>query len=107
MYFASEENRSALICMSEKIFNLRPPLTHLDFHGLFDSEETAQQGGGLLHALTSTITKPTLLSLNLGRNDKLWTDEGRFGMLLDVLQLQYNLEDLNLAYSYFSAEQTE
>ena len=106
MYFASEENRSALICMSEKIFNLRPPLTHLDFHGLFDSEETAQQGGGLLHALTS-ITKPTLLSLNLGKNDKLWKDEGQFGMLLDVLQLQYNLEDLNLERSIFSAEQTE
>ena len=81
--------------MSEKIFNLRPPLTHLDFSYLFRREEKAQQGEGLLHALAS-ITKPTLLSLNLGFNEELWKDEARFGMLLDVLQLQYHLEDLNL-----------
>ena len=30
MYKASETNRSALIHMSQKIFNQRPPLAHLD-----------------------------------------------------------------------------
>ena len=31
MWQTSEENRQALVLMSEKILNLRPPLTHLDF----------------------------------------------------------------------------
>ena len=91
--------------MSEKILNLRPPLTHLDFFWLFISEETAQQGEGLLRALAS-ITQPTLLSLNLGDNEELWEDEARFNLLLDVLEQQNNLEDLNLTVSFFSAVQT-
>ena len=94
--------------MSQKILNQSPPLTHLDLEGLFYSEETAvlQQGEGILHALAYT-TQPTLISLNLGFNDPLWIDEARFNLLLNVLQQHYNLEDLNLAVSYFSAVQTE
>ena len=102
----SEANRSALIHMSQKIFNQRPPLAHLNFYDFFASEETAQQGEPLLHAL-ATIMQPTLLSLDLGLNSKLWEDETRFNLLLDVLQHQYNIEDLNLAYSDFSSVQTE
>ena len=56
--------------MSEKILHLAPPLTHLNFYGLFDSEddeEMLQHGERLLHALSS-ITYQTLLSLNLSNN---------------------------------------
>ena len=96
--------------MSEKILHLAPPLTHLDFNHLFtrmrENEETLQHGERLLHALSS-ITHPTLLSLNLGNNNILWKDQTRFDLLLDVLQIQHNLEDLNFFGSYFSAAQTE
>ena len=71
--------------MSEKIYNLRPPLTHLDFYKLFKSEESAQQGERLMHDLAS-ITILTLKSLNLGGNRELWKDEARLNLLLDVLQ---------------------
>ena len=49
----SKENRKALFIMSEKILNLAPPLTHLDFSSLFgsnrsnrsnDSEDILQKG---------------------------------------------------------------
>ena len=71
--------------MSEKILNLKPPLTHLDLNDLFREEETAQHGEQLLHALAS-FTQPTLLSLNLGKNSELWKNKARFELLLDVLE---------------------
>ena len=95
--------------MSQKILNQSPPLTHLDLYMLFNDVGTAllQQGEGILHALAYT-TRPTLLSLNLGYNYPLWmVGEARFNLLLNVLQQQYNLEDLNLRWSEFSALQTE
>ena len=36
----SEHNRKELVYMCEKIFNLRPPLTHIDFYAFFTSEES-------------------------------------------------------------------
>ena len=92
--------------MSEKILNVSPPLTYINFFRLFTSEETADEGHRLLHALTS-ITQPTLLSLDLGYNRLLWEADKRFSLLLDLLQQQYNLKVLNLRMNYFSAVQTE
>ena len=46
-FIESIENRKALYIMSEKIFRLAPPLTHLNFSSLFyfvDSEDILQQG---------------------------------------------------------------
>ena len=43
----------------------------------------------------------------MGFNSCLWKDKARFDLLLDVLQLQYNLEDLDLERSKFSKVQTE
>ena len=102
----SEANKSALIHMSQKIFNQRPPLAHLNFRSFFRTEETAQQGEPLLHALAS-IMPPTLLYLNLGFNKELWKDDARFNMLLGLLQRQPNLDHLDLSASRFSAVQTE
>ena len=92
--------------MSEKILNLRTPLTHIDFYGLFRSEELAQKGEPILQAIAN-ITKPIILYLDLGGNKLLWEDDERFNMLLDVLQQQRNLDHLHLNESYFSAVQTE
>ena len=75
--------------MSEKILHLAPPITHLDFYGCFfnyeKSEDVLQKGKQLLHDISS-ISQPTLLSLNLGYNSILWEDEARFDLLLDVLE---------------------
>ena len=93
IYKTSRENKQALVLMTEKILNLRPPLTHLDFREFFfykASEETLQQGERLLQALAS-ITQPSLLSLNMGANSILWKDEARFNLLLEVLQQQSSL----------------
>ena len=106
MHETSEHNRKELVYMCEKILNLRPPLTHLDFYMLFTSEESAQKGEPLLQAIAS-IYRPILLYLDLGANELLWKDDKRFNMLLDVLQQQYNLEHLRLNLSRFSAVQTE
>ena len=92
--------------MSEKILNLRTPLTHIDFYALFRSEELAHQGEPILQAIVN-ITKPIILYLDLGFNKELWKDDERFNMLLDVLQQQRNLDHLHLNESYFSAVQTE
>ena len=92
--------------MCEKIFNLRPPLTHIDFYWLFTSEESVQKGEPLLQAIAS-IHRPIILYLDLGGNELLWKDDKRFNMLLDVLQQQYHLEHLRLNGSVFSAVQTE
>ena len=70
--------------MSEKILNLRPPLIHLNLHGLFLKEEEAQRGELIMHTLAS-ITEPTLKSLNLSDNHSLLNDGARFNLLLDVL----------------------
>ena len=103
---ASEHNRQELVYMCEKILNLRPPLTHIDFCMLFTSEESVQKGEPLLQAIAS-IHRPIILYLDLGTNWLLWEDDKRFNMLLDVLQQQYNLEHLHLNASWFSAVQTE
>ena len=73
--------------MSNKILNLRPPLTHLDLYLLFRNEENAQLGEGLLQTLASITQPTTLLFLNLGANKLLWKDQVRFDLLLDVLEL--------------------
>ena len=65
-----------------------------------------QHGEQLLRNISS-ITRPTLLSLNLGSNSILWKNEMRFKLLLDVLQQLHNLEKLNLDYNNFSATHTE
>ena len=53
--------------MSEKILNLRTPLTHIDFYALFETEELAQRGEPILQAIVN-ITKPIILYLDLGGN---------------------------------------
>ena len=70
--------------MSDKIMNLRPPLTHLEFSNLMLSKELAQQGGQILHNLAS-IAQPTLSYLDLGKNEDLWGDKARFNLLLKVI----------------------
>ena len=59
--------------MSKKILNIRPPITYLDFEGLLFSEESAQQGEGIVEILAS-IKLPTLIYLNFGFNDHFMKD---------------------------------
>ena len=96
MHLTSEHNRKQLILMSDKIMNIRPPLTHIDF--FYTSKEFAQQGEPLLRAIAS-IRQPTLSYLDFGCNKFLWMDGAKFDMLLDVLQQQHNLDHLYLNYS--------
>jgi len=70
--------------MSVKILNLRPPLTHLDFINLFNTEKLTEQGGKIMYAI-AFITQPTLSYLNLSNNEELWKDNAIFGFLLDIL----------------------